>query len=517
MKKIIILSLLIFAGCTGKIGETPVTNVNQEELSKRMTPVNADVEFVSIASTLDTNIPKFTHISTIAAPTVSTVYGSRTLKVTSTLKLDNLLYITYNLEGPEVFGALDIVNIQNLATPVLVSSTLFPNHEFNDLKARGRALYLAGNKKDVGACVVVMDIANAVTPILANELLMAGNVATSLDVRNGMMFVSSAIGGGITRYEVPWLDVLYPQFIRYNPFPNALFVKAVYNPVGFNQSVLEPLILGGSSDTHLYFIDEELQFSPLASQAPSRLVMSGPMVYSNLTTAGLKVTEMSKMYDERGFEGFVSTLALPGTGNGIAHHDQRLYVARGESGVRYVDVDEPGAPQELGYIKFSDQGSANDVWVERYAWSFKVLAIANGTGGVRLVVEDSTAFKNAGDWIKIYAKGTPVSGVNPLMQLIVNGTVVADNISVASDTWKVYHVNLPTAIPFGADVRVRFFNDGYIPGVDDRNLSIGYVKIGDDYYYPWWNNVFRDDGSLQFSPDSDNMQIFSNGYLKINR
>lgn len=516
MKKILILGLLFLTACTGKIGDKPEINTNVADLANRMIPVNEKVEFIT-TSTLVSNVPKFTHISTIASPTVSTPYGMRTLRVTSTLKLDNLLYIAYNLEGPEVFGALDIVNIQHLENPVLVSSTLFPNHEFNDLKARGRALYLAGNKKDVGAVVVVMDIANAVIPVMSNEILMPGNVATSIDVRNGIMFVSSSLNGGISRYEVPWLDVLHPQFIRYNAFPNAVFVKALYNPLNFQQSVLEPLVLGGAADSHLYFLDKELPFSPLVSQAPSRLVTVGPMIYSNLTSGGLKGTEISKFYDGRGFEGFVSGLTLPGTGTGIAHLDQKLYVARGQEGVRYVDVDEPGAPSEIGYIKFSDQGSANDVWVERYAWNFKVLAIANGTGGVRLVVEDSSELKNAGDWIKIYAKGTPVSGVNPLMELIVNGTVVSTGISVASDTWKVYHVNLATPIPFGADVRVHFYNDGYIAGVDDRNLSIGYVKIGDDYYYPWWNNVFRDDGTLQFSPDSDNMQIFSNGYLKILR
>lgn len=517
MRKIIILGLLLFlASCTNKFQQTiPETVIDPTELAKRMTSVNESVDMITI-DPLTTNLPKFTHISSIAPPTVTTVYGVRTLKATASLKLDNLLYIAYNLEGPEVYGGLDIVNIQNLATPVLVSSVRFPNHEFNDLKARGRALYMAGSKKDVGAAVVILDIANSAAPVISNELLVPGNVATSLDIRNGILLISSALGGGISRYEIPWTDVLTPQFERFNAFPNALYVKGMYDPLVAG-NVVTPLILGGDVDTHLYFLDKELSFNPAPSEAPSRLVVVGPMVYTNSTVAGLKVTEISKMYDGRGFEGFVSSLALPGTGNGIAALDQKLYVARGEEGIRYVDVDEPGAPVELGYLKFNDSGSSNNIWIERYAWTFKVLTIVDGSGGVRLVVEDSSQLSNAGDWIKIYAKGTPLAGVNPLMEMSVNGSTVASNITVESNTWKIYHINLPSAIPSGADVRIHFYNDAYQAGIDDRNLSISYVKIGDDYYYPWWNNVFKDDGSLQFSSDSDNMGIFSNGYLKIIR
>lgn len=518
MKKIIfLLSLVLISGCTSRFDAVqPTVITDEKELANRVTSVNRDLSMVMIDEFV-TNVPKFTHISTIAAPIMSDISGPKQLKATSTLKLDNNLLIAYNYEGSEVFGGIDIVDISHLAAPVLKASIRSSVYEFNDIKARGRALYLAGAKKDVGAVVVIMDIANMMAPVIVNELLVPGQVATSLDIRNGQMFISSALNGGISRYEVPWTDVLTPSFERYNPFPNALFVKTLFDPYNPGSGNMEPMILGGASETHLYYMDKELPLSPLPNSAPSRFTISGPLVYINSSTQGLQVTEFSKFYDGRGFEGFVSTLALPGTGNGLAHMDQKLYIARGQGGLRYVNVDEPGAPQEIGYFDFSEVGSANNVWVERYSSYFKVVAVADGDGGVRLIVEDTSALFNAGDWIKIYAKGTPLAGVNPLMQFIVNGSVLADNISVASETWKIYHINLPSAIPFGAEVRVRFFNDAYLPGIDDRNLSIGYVKIGDDYYYPWWNNMFNDNGSLIFSPDSDNLQLYSNGYMQIFR
>ena len=518
MKKILLLSSLLFVvGCSNKFEPIkPEIITDPTELSNRMTQVNQDVSMITV-DPLVTTVPKFTHISTISAPTITTISGVKQLKATATLKLDNYLYIAYNYDGPEVYGGLDIVNIQHLASPVLVASIRSSVYEFNDIKARGRALYLAGNKKDVGAAVVIMDIANTMSPVIVNELLVPGDVATSLDIRNGEMQISSGLNGGISRYEVAWTDVLTPTFIRYNPFPNALFVKTMFDPYQPGQNIPEPLILGGAGDTHLYWMDKELPLNSLSNTAPTRLAVSGPMVYMNMTNGGLKVTDISKLYDGRGFEGFVSTLNLPGQGTGIAQLDQKLYVARGGAGVRYISVDEPGAPQEIGYLAFNDVTSVNNVWIERYAWTFKVLTVVDGEGGVRLVVEDTSKLKYPGSWIQIYAKGTPLAGINPLMEVSVNGSVVATNISVASHTWSIYHVNTPAPIPFGADVKIRFYNDAWIPGVDDRNLSIGYVKIGDDYYYPWWNNLLKTDGSPMIPVDSDNLQLYSNGYMQIYR
>ncbi len=516
MKKMLIPYLLFLAACSSKFQEEqPKIVDNPAVLGTRVAIVNSEIDFIQVDnSSFTSSIPKFTHLINISPPTVN---GNK-LRATSTLKLDNKLFITYNTEDSAVSGGVDVVDISNLMSPVLVSSWQSSIYEFNDIKAKGRALYLAGNKKDVGAVVVVMDIANLANPVVVNELLVPGNVATSLDVRGDRIFVSSALEGGITQFEVSFNDILFPSFLRYNAFPNALFVKALYNPYKSPRSnrVLEPLVLGGNSDTHLYFMDKELPLAGSNSDAPSRLTVAGPLVYINSTSVGLKVTEISKFYNGRGFEGFVSSLALPGTGNGIAHLDQKLYVARGDSGIRYVNVDEPGAPVELGYFDFVDEGSSNNVWVEAYAWTFKVITVADGLGGVRLIAEDTSKLSNHGDWVKIYAKGTPLGGVMANMEIIVNGVVVK-RTPVSSSDWSIYHVNLPTAIPFGAEVRIRFTNDGWIPGVDDRNLSIGYIKIGDDYYYPWWNNYFLDSGILALGPESDNLQLYWNGYIKIIR
>lgn len=507
-----LLSLVVLSACSKKFqAEQPTIIDNPADLATRMTNQNAtSIDFITL-SQMTSSIPKFQHLADISSPIVA---GYKT-KATAMLKLDNRLLIAYNTEGPVVAGGVDIVDISNLYSPVLVASWQSTVYEFNDIKSKGRALYLAGSKKDVGAVVVIMDIANMATPQVMNELLVQGQVATSIDVRNDRLFVSSSLNGGITRYEVSYSDVLNPTYLQYNAFPNALYVKSLYNPYENLSTNLEPMILGGNADTHLYFMDKELPLATATSVAPSRFTTQGPLVYINSSAGGLKVTEISKFYDGRGFEGFVSSLALPGTGNGIAEMDQRLYVARGESGIRYVNVDEPGAPTEVGYFDFGDGGSSNNVWVERYAWTFKVIGVADGAGGVRLVLEDTTAFRNAGDWIQIYAKGTPAVSVNPVMEVYVNGALVSSQ-SVSSSDWRIYHVNLASPVAFGGEVKIRFAND-FANAIDDRNLSIGYVKIGDDYYYPWWNNYYLDAGTLVFGPQTDNLRMPWNGYIKLIR
>jgi len=491
-------------------GETTLIT-DQVQLSSRV--VKGKSVRITSLNPLSSTLPSFTHLVDILPPVVN----GKKLQASSTIKLDNTLYIAYNTPG-SVEGGLDIVDISNLQSPVLVASLQSSMYQFNQMKSFGRALYLAGTKLNSGAAVLVVDIDNHSAPVISNELLVPGDVATSLDVRDGYMLVSSALNGGITTFTLDFNDPLHPAMLRYNPFPNALDVKAMLDPYladpGFNQDV-HAFVMGGDSDTHLYFMDKELQLNTAVSSAPSRMVIQGPLVYTNASSEGLKITEISTFYDGNGFKGFISSLPMPGTGSGIAELNQKVYAARGDGGVRFIDVHEPGAPQELGFFDFGDSNNyANDVWAEEYAWNFSVISIADASGGVRLVLQDTSNITIPTNWIQVYAKGTPSGGIVPKMEVYVNGVLVS-TFSVLTDTFSMYDVYMPSPVLSGTDIKIRLSN-ATTSSVDSRFLSIGYVRIGQDYYYPWKNNTFLDSGVLAFT-DSDNLDLYSNGYVNLIR
>lgn len=474
------------------------------ELESRIQTLNSSIPLANQPAYVvySSNIPEFSHISTILPPKVSSS-DNRALRATSSVKVGGRLFVSYLLEGADVKGAVDILDIEDLNHPGLIASYKFGNMEFSDLKVKDNAIYLVGQKKNSGAVVVTMDISTILSPQLSKYTVIPGDTATSLDIRQGQMIVGSAQHGGISYFDIS--NKLNPEFIKYQERDNVLSVKAMLKDDVDASGEISPLVLYGKNSTSLYFEGNYVGVSDLESEAPARFITVGPLVYT-VSKQGLSVTELSKKL----VSPFVRTIPVIGQVNGVAHLDQKLYVAAGDKGLRIVDVQEPGAPKEVGYIDFEDQGSANNVWVERIDSLNKLIVIADGQSGIRLLKEEVIPVDSASKSIKIHAKSTMNAGENGKLAVYVNGVQAGDAISVSSTDYVTYEVQTLIPLVFGDEVKVVFFNDDGV-----RDISIAYIKVGEDFFYQWYNNYFYMNGVTVHNYDSDNILMGEGGYIKL--
>jgi hypothetical protein len=94
--------------------------------------------------------------------------------------------------------------------------------------------------------------------------------------------------------------------------------------------------------------------------------------------------------------------------------------------------------------------------------------------------------------VVVRARGTPAGGINPRMQLWVNGTLIGAQ-DVTTNTLQNYTFTTP-AIVAGNKIDVAFVNDGIV-GSEDRNLVIDSVTIGATVIRPTDAGVTIDRGS----------------------
>lgn len=510
-KLLMCLMTLSLFSCSGKKNiadlnqSVDMQTASKAELDSRIQTLNSALPLANQPGYVvySSNMPDFSHISTILPPKVSNV-DHRSLRATSTVKLGGRLFVSYDLEGSDVAGALDILDVEDLAHPGLIASYKFGNMEFSDVRVKDNAVYLVGQKKGNGAVMVTMDISNVLAPQLAKYTVIPGDAATSMDIRQGQIIVGSARNGGVSYFSID--NKLNPQFLKYEERNNVLAVKAMLKNDTDASGEISPLVLYGQNSTALSYEGNYVEVSGAPSDAPSRFITVGPLVYT-VTSQGLSVTELTnKLYRP-----FVRIIPVAGQVHGVGHLDQKLYVAAGDKGLRIIDVQEPGAPKEVGYLDFEDNGSANNVWVERMDSLNKLIILADGTAGIRLIREELTPVDAASKTIKIHAKSNMTNGVNGKLAVLVNGVQAGDAIDVSSTDFVTYSVEAAVPLVFGDDVRVVFFNDDG----SGKNVSIAYVKIGEDFFYQWYNNYFYMNGVTVHNYDSDNILMGEGGYLKF--
>jgi hypothetical protein len=489
---------------TSSVDQVDMSTASQTELESRVQTLNSSLPLANQPGYViySSNVPEFSHISTILPPKVSST-DLRPLRATSSIKVGNRLFVSYLLEGESVAGALDILDISDLSQPLLIASYKFSNMEFSDVRVKDSAVYLVGSKKGNGAVMVTMDISNILEPTLSKYTVIPGDVATSMDMRQGQLIVGSAQNGGLSYFN---LDVpSNPQFVKYEEKNNVLAVKALLKNDNDASGEITPLVLYGQNSTALSMEGNYVELASVQSEAPSRFITVGPLVYA-VTAEGLSVTELT----DKLYRPFIRKIPVVGQVHGVGHLDQKLYVAAGDKGLRLIDVQEPGSPKEVGYLDFEDNGSANNVWVERIDSANKLIILADGQSGIRLLKEEVTPVDAASKTIKIHAKSTMSAGVNGKLVVLVNNVVVGDPIDVSSSDFVTYSVEASNPLVFGDQVKVEFYNDDGV-----RNVSIAYIKIGEDFFYQWYNNYFYMNGLSVHNYDSDNILMDEGGYIKL--
>ncbi len=313
----------------------------------------------------------FSYVASVEAPRNPST--GRRVQATNFAFSGSNAFVVYNTAGDETAGALDIVDLSTPGAPVLLSSTLFTDAEFADVKVVGHFAYLAGRRSDGAgkAAILVVDIGDLGSPRTVAVVDVPGHYATSLAVDGASIYASTGDDGGVVQLDasspgaptvVASTDLAYAvDVVRANGKTFALGGAHASIEVGATVDVAPLAVISGTSVA-----------------APSRMVVVGNRIFTNAAHTGLHVVDSSS--------GAITYSAfLEGTGNGIDVGSGLAFLAQGEKGTTVFDVSAPDAPQALGAFEFSDEpGSANEV---RYGESAgqKFVFLSDGLDGFRIV------------------------------------------------------------------------------------------------------------------------------------
>lgn len=448
------------------------------------------------SSNYTSSLPTFQNIASVIAPSATS--STSDVQATATVLSGNYAYISYNMSGDEVFGAIDVVNIADPAAPVIEYTYTSSDFEFSDLRVKGNYLLLSGYRKESAqlppsAILMVLDISSKVSPLIKKVVDVPGIYATSMDLLNNQVLVNTGTTGGLYKYDVsnPENPTLVSSVVRQNGLYAKLGAMLNYSLSGTSNTNFEAI--GQTVGSLPVPVNSTLTIAPTQSEAPSRFVRQNALVYLNNTQSHkLHILDLSQVLRSTISE--LSNLPLLGTANGLAQDQQRLYVAQGEKGVYVIDVSNPNAPQVMGNFDFDgDSGSANNIWIEQNT-NGKFYFLADGRQGIR-ILKENTAAPVQSSTISFYARGMDYDGA-AVVKVKVNGEVIS-TINVSGSQFELYNVQYSRILNDTDVVEVVFTNDKYDgTWATDRNAMIAFLKVNGNYCYIKSNSPGEEDIGL---------------------
>ncbi len=297
-------------------------------------------------------VAPFSLIASVQSPVV----GGVRLSATSVFVKNNKAYVTYAERGEGYKGALNVLNLSNPTTLVLISQVTFSSIDLNASDLSGNVLYLAGSSKKLGAVVIPVQLngANGAVVNGANNCIptKVGNAASANGIIQGgnWLYVSTgSTNGGTYCLKKSNLD-----FVASDLYNGAIYAAANGRSNGNTQLTLES---GVNSNLHVYKIG-------LSDENSEKVIPVGEIkhqnvepqyVYSGKSTIFMKTGD-NVCYVSKGMYGmeaynvvsgqmvFKSPLNMLtlGNTNAVSADNNYVYMANGADGVAFAEYPQSG-------------------------------------------------------------------------------------------------------------------------------------------------------------------------------
>ena len=438
-------------------------------------------------------LPNYQNIASVLPPPAPSNTGD--VQATAIAMNQNTIYISYNTSGGQVYGAIDVIDVTDPNNPVINYTYFSSSYEFSDLKVQNNILYLSGynassNASTGNAILMVVDVSTPSLPTIKNIIPVPGIYATSVNLENNTLMVSTGTSGGVYKYDISANPLL----------PTLVSTKVVNNSLYAIPGLSFDLDLNGATST-VFQVFSNLQISPASysqtlastpSVAPSRFTKQNSLVYINNTQSKqLSVLDLSSIFDQAQISQ-LGNITIPGTANGILFDQQLLYLAQGEDGFYVVDVSTPNSPNLLGNFVFSDDGSANNVWINKTPTT-KYLFLADGRQGVRILTSNLSCQNTTSPTIQFYARSQDYQGS---AQISVRVNNVDYQTVTLNKSYQLYSVNYSRALNSSDKVELVLLNQ-VSTGENQRNAFVSYLAVNGFYCYQQVNNNNDDLGLMQ--------------------
>jgi hypothetical protein len=344
----------------------------------RITPTDEEVEIQSEPG--NSLSPGFSirHLASVSALRVD---AQTELQATQFDFFEKSIVVVSNLAGPEVYGALEVIDLSDPREPKAVSKIEFKDAEFADVKVFKDLAYAVGGDGVNGAVLKVISLSALAEPKEVASVSLEGFYGTSLEISDDFIWVTTGDNRGIQKLKRESLELIEEWELPY-----ATFVK---------ESGGELLVSGGKSFGIHSLSDESSSLHPIVQlsdqpeDAPSRFAVKDGIIFANPSSAGLVILKY-EMGSRSGAK-IMSQTPVKGRGNGLDYFEEFVFLAQGDAGVQVYAVNNFEKPEHLGFLDYpNNPGSANQVKLgklkssgEDQEWS--VLLVADGRGGFQIL------------------------------------------------------------------------------------------------------------------------------------
>ena len=381
-----------------------------KSLSKRMNFNNVKVLELSAGSNIKTlnsstasNAP-FMLIGEVIPPS----YNGKKLRATHVALEGNFAYVSYNMEGDDYLGAIDVINISDVNNPKLEMQAILPNADISSVRYDNGKLYVAGaqNVDYSGAVspafVGTISLANGMLTSSYNKANLPGNVAT--DVTSSMSKYYTVSGGTGTLSQ---LDKTSNQI-------EASVAISDLRAVGFLNNTI--VTLSGNQGVKVY---SDNGLTPIRTFTTSTDVDDAKrtidfidgklLVAEGYNGVGMyNLANGSKLQTLTIPTGLTNVDASDVVSNAVSSNGTNVFVANGGAGLTVYTYTNSQL-QLLGVLDLD--GSSNYV-----ASRGEYIFVASGTGGLKIIKTiaqnnsqlecESFATYTGGDWLNVNANET---------------------------------------------------------------------------------------------------------------
>lgn len=178
MKKILLLSVFSLVSCGDASRVTSFKKIEK------------DITQYDYKMMLSSNDAEYSHIGTM----IPTIVDGHPLQATGLAKNGRVIYISSNTQGEIVRGGLDIVGINSLGSPNIISSVVSANSEYAEIKYKDNHVFLVGQKKNGtknDGVLTIVNVSDSSNPSVVSEMVFEeGYYATSIDIEGTTAYIT---------------------------------------------------------------------------------------------------------------------------------------------------------------------------------------------------------------------------------------------------------------------------------------------------------------------------------------
>lgn len=312
-------------------------------------------------------------VAELAPPT----YEGKTLRATHVAVEGNYAYVSYNTEGAEYLGAIEVIDITNPNLPKMVMQAITPNIDISSVKFDQGQLYVAGAKN--------IDVTSSPTAAFAGRMPLTGGLLTDRFVTTAL---PGKVGTDITSNSTHYFAVsgATGALTKVNKADDKIEFSISVNDlraVGINSNKI--VVLSGTDGVKVFdsnTLTQTAAFAAYSDIAESKRTLDfmGEKLLVSQGKNGVGVYQLNSGVK-------VQTLSLPDhvTGvdpgdvvtNGVSVNGDKVFAANGGAGL-YVYQNKAQTLELLGSIDL--MGSSNYV-MSKGAYIF----VASGARGLKII------------------------------------------------------------------------------------------------------------------------------------